>query len=129
MATINFDELPQAVERKTDPKTNRGSKFSLDQISPRIVDDVENLLGENASRLEEGKRPKVVVQECGSVEGAQEWLRQMDKYRLYRPDGQITIRVPNRPSIKRGETTQVQYAAKPMEQREAATVKTGKKSK
>ena len=127
MGTINFDTLPPATERKPDPAVNRGAKFSLDQIAQRIRDDVEDLLAENIERANEGKRPRVVVQDCGSAEGAQEWLRQMDKYRLYRPDGQITIRVPNRREIKRGDATEVHYSAKALERRtETADDGTGK---
>lgn len=116
MGTINFDGLAAPVERKV--ATVKGAKFNLDSIHPRIVKDVEELLVENTTLLSHGKATKYVDQECGSAEAAQEWLRQMDKYALYRPadrGGQITVRVPNRKAVKAGEATVVSYAAKPLE--------------
>jgi len=118
MGTINFDGLAAPVERKV--TTVKGAKFNLDSIAPRIVKDVEELLALNTKRLADGEPTKYWDQECGTVEATQEWLRQMDKYALYRPadrGGQITVRVPNRKAIKDGEATMVSYAAKPLEVR------------
>ncbi len=127
MGTIDFDKLAGPVERKAEVKV--GAKFKIEDIHPRIVKDVEEGLSVNTKLVADGKPTKYVTQECGSVEAAQEWLKQMTKYALYRPSGQITVRVSNRQAIKDGKATSVEYAAKPLEIRTAKGGQEGKTSK
>lgn len=97
----------------------RGTTIDVEAEIPKpIRDRVEASLKQNTppegyDSAKDGKfNTSWVVQECGTVKMAEEFLRLATRYAKYRKDGQITLRKGH----KEG-STQVRFAAKPFEQR------------